>query len=84
MTALQTFQIPVIEKGAENMGYAGESTILDSIMVRIIPDNQYSFHYRFKDTLQIFSSTISPNDRILLERHEPLQRGMRVRCLCLK
>ena len=70
ITAFQTFQIPVVAKGSDNMGYAGENTILDSIMVQIIQDHQYAFHYRFKDTLQIFSSAISPDDKLMLEHHE--------------
>ncbi len=78
IVALQTFQIPIAAKGAENMGYAGEETISDSVVVQIMSDPQYPFHYRFKDTLQIFSSTVFRNNEIMLEHQEQTDTYMLV------
>ncbi len=66
ITAVQTFQIPVAAVGSDNLGYAGENTISDSVTAQIITDTQYPFHYRFKDTLQIYSATLSRADEIML------------------
>jgi hypothetical protein len=53
-----TFRIPVIEAGKNALGYGGASTF-DSVMVQVLSDKQYANHYRFKDTLQIFSPAIA-------------------------
>ncbi len=95
-TALQTFQIPVTASGGENMGYAGDASLSDSVVVQLFSDPQYSFHYRFKDTLQIFASAElqrhawvlaydEPTDTYVLEIDEeryPVERGgNRIRAL---
>lgn len=65
--ASHTLQIPVTLKGSDNLGYAVGGAISDSVMVQIMPDAAYPLHYRFRDTLQIFSPTISSDDTIMLE-----------------
>ena len=41
------------------MGYAGAATPVDTVTVQLLSHSQYPDHYRFKDTLQIFSPTVA-------------------------
>lgn len=82
------FQIPLLEK--DGFGYAGTSKSADSIVVEIISNKQYANHYRFEDTLYIFSLSLKDNIHqwsmqyndsmntyilIINNRRYPLERG---------
>jgi hypothetical protein len=56
-TAYHTFKTAVETSQTESMGYAGEKYLTDLVTVQLIQDDRYPFHYRFRDTLQIFSTT---------------------------
>ncbi len=53
------FRLPVLDRGADGMGYAGAEVAPDSVVVQVIAEGAYSNHYRFADTLQLFSKGIA-------------------------
>ncbi len=66
------FQVPLMQ--ADGMGYAGTGTEMDSVVVQLLSDKRYANHYRFKDTLQIFSQSldISRIDQWRIEYNDSL------------
>ncbi len=55
-TSYNSFTIKIITDFSGTMGYAGENLTIESIPVELIEEEHFPFHYRFRDTLQIFSS----------------------------
>jgi hypothetical protein len=47
-------RIPLIESGGDGLGFSGERAGVDSVTVLLMQDSLHSFHYRFKDDLQLF------------------------------
>lgn len=66
-TAYRSFDLSVEFDTTGTFGYAGKNPPTESFVVELIQDNRYPFHYRFRDTLQVFSAVPMENPEINLQ-----------------
>lgn len=66
-TVYKSVNLNVVSDTSGMMGYAGENIPAESVAVELIADDRHHFHYRFSDTLQIFTAMPIENLEIRLQ-----------------